>query len=414
MTSIDKIKVVHVINSFEFGGAEAMLCNLVLRSDRARFSTSVVSLIDDLTVASPLLDAGVPIAVMGFQPGAADPRALVRLARYLRSERPGVVQTWMDHSNLIGGVVARAATRARVVWGVHHADHGAGVSKRSTRLAVAACARLSRRVPARVVCCSEQSRVEYLRRGFAAGNLEVIPNGFDTDVFRPDPAARFTIRRECNLDLDAPLVGLAARFDPVKDHATFLKAAARLARWLPEARFLLCGARVDDRNPALTALIDEWGLAGRCRLLGPRRDMPRVLAALDVAASSSLSEAFPLAVGEAMACGVPCVGTNVGDTAAIIGPTGRIVPPRDPDALARSWLELLELDPGARRRLGLAARERVRSLYDLTAVTGRYEALYSQLAATTRVHDGATPRVRVDPRTDARPMEEPTPCYPPS
>ena len=409
MTAADKIKIVHVINSFEFGGAEAMLCNLVLRSDRDRFETSVVSLIDDLTVATPLLDAGVPVAVMGFRPGVPSPRACARLALHLRRARPQVVQTWMDHSNLIAGVAARAATRARVVWGVHHADHGAGVSKRATRLAVAACARLSSRVPARVVCCSDQSRVEYLRRGFSFSNLEVIPNGFDTTVFHPDPAARFALRRELNLDPDAPLVGLAARFDPVKDHATFLKAAARLARWLPEARFLLCGDRVDARNTTLTTLIDELGLTGRCRLLGARRDMPRVLAALDVSASSSVSEAFPLVVGESMACGVPCVGTAVGDTATMIGPAGRVVPPRDPDALARAWLDVLDLNPGERRRLGLAARERVRSLYDLTAVTRRYESLYARLVSSQR-DDRPTRLCRIESREDARPQEEPTPC----
>ncbi len=107
---------------------------------------------------------------------------------------------------------------------------------------------------------------------------------------------------------------------------------------------------------ALASLIENLGLAGRCRLIGPRRDMPRMLAALDVAVSSSISEAAPLAVGEAMACGVPCTATDVGDTAALVGFTGRIVAPRDPDALAAACLDLLTLPLGTRRRLGLAAR----------------------------------------------------------
>ncbi len=375
-----KIKVVHVINSFEFGGAEAMLCNLLARADRDRFEPSVVALIDDLTVAGPVRDAGIPLATMGMRPGVPDPRGLARLARHLARARPGVVQTWMDHSNLIGGLACRAATTAPVVWGLHHSGHAPGLSKRSTLWTVSACAKLSRRVPARVVCCSERTRATYAGLGFAPERLTVIPNGFDTDTFRPDPAARLSVRHELGVDPDATLIGLVARYDPLKDHANFLHAAALLAPRAPSARFVLCGDRVDAGNAALTGLIGTLGLADRCRLLGARRDVARVNAALDVATSSSVSEAFPLAVGEAMACGVPCVVTDVGDSARMVGPTGRVVPPRDPEALRDAWLALLAMDPGDRRRLGLDARRLVQERYDLGAVTRRYEEIYEGLA----------------------------------
>jgi glycosyltransferase involved in cell wall biosynthesis len=310
-----------------------MLCNLLTRADRDRFEPSVVALIDDLTVAGPVLGAGIPLATMGMRPGAPDPRGQARLAAHLARERPAVVQTWMDHSNLIGGLASRLATRAPVVWGLHHTGHRPGLSKRSTLWTVAACARLSRRLPSRVVCCSEQTRSTYAGLGFAAEKLEVIPNGFDTEAFRPDPSARLSVRRELGVDPDATLIGLVARYDPLKDHTNFLRAAARLARQLPAVRFLLCGDRVDPHNEALTSLIARLGLTGLCHLLGPRRDVARIYASLDVAASSSLSEAFPLAVGEAMACGVPCTVTDVGDSARIVGATGRVVP----RALPRPW-----------------------------------------------------------------------------
>ena len=383
-TKTKKIRLVHVINSFEFGGAEAMLCNLVARADRGRFDVSVVSLIDNLTVAGPVLEAGVPLVTMGMKPGLPDPRGIARLAAHLRRERPDVVQTWMDHSNLIGGLAARAAGRARVVWGVHHSQHVPGVAKRSTLMTVSACAMLSRRLPARIVVCSEHARTLYAGQGFDAGRMHVIPNGFDTARFRPDLEARLAVRREIGVGPETPLVGLAARYDPVKDHATFLRAAALLARERPDANFLLCGAGVDAANAELTAQVESLGLRDRCHLIGPRRDMPRVYAALDVAASSSISEAFPLAVGEAMACGVPCAATDVGDSALIVGDTGRVVPPRDPPALAAAWDELLAMTPGARRELGAAARRRVCERFDLGAVTRRYEALYSELARAGR------------------------------
>lgn len=375
-----RIRVVHVINSLEYGGAESMLCNLLLRSDRKRFDSSVVSLIDDLTVAEPIIGAGIPVVTMGMMPGLPDPRGLWRLARHLRRIKPDVIQTWMDHSNLIAGVAALAAPNARVIWGIHHSHHVPGVAKRSTLMTVSACARLSKWLPSKIVCCSEQSRRNYERDGFDRTRMLVIPNGFDMDAFRPDADAREAIRRELRVPADAALVGLVARFDPLKDHATFLRAAAHLVRTQPDTHFLMCGHNVDRDNLELVAQIEAVGLRDRCHLLGARRDVARIHASLDVATSSSISEAFPLVVGEAMACGTPCVVTDVGDSALVVGPTGRVVPPKDPAALAAAWGEMLALGPAGRTTLGLAARQRVRERFDLRAVTRRYEALYEQLA----------------------------------
>lgn len=387
-----KIRVTHIINSFESGGAEAMLCHLLLKTDRDRFEPSVVSLIDDVSVAGPVLAAGIPLSTMGVRPGVPDPRGMTRLVRQLRLLRPAVVQTWMDHSNLIGGIGARLAGTGAVVWGIHHSDHVRGLTKRTTLLTVRACALLSRRLPARIICCSEHARSLYQGRGFAAEKLTVIPNGFDTSVFRPDAAARAAVRQELGLDKHALLIGLVARYHPLKDHANFLDAAAELARACPSAHFLLCGNRVDQENVALTGKIAELGLQERCHLLGRRQDVARIHAALDLSTSSSVSEAFPLVLGESMACGVPCVATDVGDSARIVGDTGRIVPPRDSRALAGAWLELLQMPTTARRCLGKRARKRVQELFELDAVTRRYEATYEELAVPARETGNGSPR----------------------
>jgi len=376
-----KIKVVHIINWLNYGGAEVMLCSLLARTDRERFESMVVALIDILPLAERVEALGIPVRVIGMRRGVFDPRGVVRLARLLHRERPQVVQTWMDHSNLIGGVAARLAARAPVIWGVHQTNPIPQLTKRTTLMTVSACAQLSRRLPTRIVCCSESARAAYARQGFAVERLTVIPNGFDTDAFRPDPAARLDVRRELGLAPDATLIGLVARYDPFKDHANFLRAAAALKGRLPDVHFLLCGDRVDPGNETLASMVAALGLRGRCHLLGPRRDVPRFQAGLDLATSSSVSEAFPLAVGEAMACGVPCVVTDVGDSASIVGETGRVVPPRDPRALAAAWEELLALAPDARRRLGQAARLRVQERYELASIARRYEDLYEILHA---------------------------------
>jgi glycosyltransferase involved in cell wall biosynthesis len=373
------MKIVHIINSLEFGGAEIMLCGLLSRMDRERYEPVVVLLIDDLTLADRVIALDVPIRVVGIRAGVPDPRRFAALVKLLRRERPIVVQTWMDHSNLIGGLAARLATNAPVVWGVHHSNHVRDLTKRTTLLTVSACARLSSRIPARIVCCSEHARSNYARDGFCEKKMLVIPNGFDTDAFRPDAAARLDVRRELGLGPDALLIGLVARHDPLKDHQNFLRAAGIIRDAFKDVHFLLCGDRVDDRNPALVSAIHSLGISERCHLLGPRRDVARIQASLDIATSSSLSEAFPLAVGEAMSCGVPCVVTDVGDSALMVGETGRVVPARDSAALALAWKELLELPAAGRRLLGQAARQRSQELYDLTAVTRRYEQIYEQV-----------------------------------
>jgi len=247
-------------------------------TDRERFESMVVALIDVLPLAERVEALGIPVRAMGMRPGVPDPRGVVRLARLLHRERPQVVQTWMDHSNLIGGVAARLAARAPVIWGVHHANHIPRLTKGTTLMTVSACARLSRWLPTRIVCCSESVREAYARRGFAAERLTVIPNGLDTDVFRPDPAARRDVRQDLGLAPDATLIGLVARYNPFKDHANFLRAAAALKGRLPDVHFLLCGNRVDPGNETLASMVAALGLQGHCHLLGLRRDMPRLQA----------------------------------------------------------------------------------------------------------------------------------------
>jgi glycosyltransferase involved in cell wall biosynthesis len=288
----------------------------------------------------------------------------------------------MDHSNLIGGLAAKLAGRPPVVWSVHHCDHVAGLTKRSTLLTVNACGRLSRLLPTRIVFCAEHGQVLYgERHRFDMARSVNVPNGVDTTRFVPLPAARAEVRRELALGPDDFVVGLVARYDPLKDHATFLKAAALLAGRAPAARFVLCGTEVDENNQALCQQIDALGLRSRCRLLGQRRDVPRLFAAMDVAASSSVSEAFPLMIIEAMACGLPTTVTDVGDSARMVGTAGHIVPPSDPTALAAAWGELLDAGPAARAQLGRAARQQVREHYDLDVVARQYESLYAAVAA---------------------------------
>lgn len=371
------IKVMHVINWLNIGGAEVMLCNLLAGTDRSRFEPVVCTLVDVMPLAGRVRAMGVPVHTLGMRPGVPDPFKVLSLARLVRSERPDVIQTWLFQSDLIGSLAALISTRAPVVWGVHHTEHDPATTRRATRLTVAACARLSRSLPARIVCCSEATRRSHLRKGYAAEKMEVITNGFDVGRFRPDPLAGPSLRAELGLGPEARLIGHVARFDPQKDHANFLNAAGLLAGRFDDLHFVLCGNDVGPGNVELMGHVARNGLAGRCHLLGPRGDVPRVLAGLDLVCSSSFSgEAFPMILGEAMACGTPCVTTDVGDSAAVVGPSGRVVPPRDPVALAGAWADILSLPPTGRAELGRSARRWVEERFALPGVVRAYETLY--------------------------------------
>jgi glycosyltransferase involved in cell wall biosynthesis len=212
--------------------------------------------------------------------------------------------------------------------------------------------------------------------------MVVIPNGFDTDMFRPDNGARASLRRELGLDPEIPLIGLVARYHPQKDHATFFRAAGILHEEMPHVRFVLCGQGVTGANEEITAMAAGAGVEDSVHLLGRRADIPRIQAALDVASSSASSgEGFPNIIGEAMACGVPCVVTAAGDSAEIVDGCGTAVPPGDAPGLAAGWKTVLSMNSDARRELAESCRHRIVNKYEIGTVTARYEVMYLGMAS---------------------------------
>jgi glycosyltransferase involved in cell wall biosynthesis len=376
------IKVAHIIAGLDADGAETVLHRVTSRIDPARFQNEVISLTDLGPMAERLQSSGIAVRALGMKRGSANPFPVLRLASWLKKSQPSVVQTWMYHADLLGGVAARLAGKP-VIWSIHHTNLEPGQNKRLTIETARMCARLSRRVPRRIVFVSEVSRAAHAKFGYDAAKMEVIPNGFDLREFAPDAEARVALRRELGVTEDVPLIGMAARFHVQKGHRNFIEAAAKLHARVPQAHFVLCGKGVDANNAELAGWIRQGGatLSSVCHLLGARTDMRRFFVAIDIATSSSLTEAFPMAVGEAMACGTPCVVTNVGDSAMIVGDTGKVIPAEDPQALAQAWEELLTAGGSVRKQLGAAARRRIEQRFDLGAIVERYQELYREVLA---------------------------------
>lgn len=358
-----------------------MLFKLLSATDPARIDSSVISLIPGGELREPIERLGVPVRDLKLRRGSGDPIALWRLARMLRSENPDLVQTWMYHADLIGALVKPWLGHTPLCWNLRHSDFDWQASNAGIRRVVSLCAQLSRIAPRRIVCCSEQTRIVHSRLGYRSDIMNVIPNGFDLDRFRPDPDARSSLRQELGISRHAPLVGMAARFNPQKDANGFIAAASRVLEQLPDCRFIICGKDMDASNAVLTESLASQQVTNAFHLLGLRKDMARLMAAFDLTVSSSaFGEGFSNVIGESMACGTPVVATDVGDSRFIVGSTGAIVAPRDSAALADAVARLLSIGTFGLNQLGKAARVRIQRYYSLTTIAERYTGFYESVA----------------------------------
>ena len=286
---------------------------------------------------------------------------LFRLVRLLRRERPAILYAFLPGQTALAGLIRPILPPFRLVFALR-GSFDYDETDWLQRLVYALESRFARRADL-IIANSQAGRTAALRRFMPADRVIVIDNLIDTARFAPDPVARQRQRTAWGVADRAPLIGMAARLDPMKGHETFLAAAARLRQVRPEARFVLIGAGPEEYRHRLLSRAQALGLESALVWAGECRDMPAAYNALDVATlSSDAGEGFPNAVAEAMACGVPVAATDSGDAARLIGDTGLVVPPRDPARLAAAWAALLEADRAA---LGLAARQRILREFDM-------------------------------------------------
>lgn len=373
-------RVLHIITGLGTGGAEMMLFKLLSRLSRSSTSHTVVSLRGQGTVGPRLAGLGIEVHALDMPRGVPTPSGLWRLNRLVREVRPNVIQGWMYHGNLAATAASAFVGGAiPVVWNVRQTLYSLEGERTLSRLVIRLNAAFSRN-PGKIIYNSEISRKQHEAFGFASDRSVYIPNGFDTEVFCPDAGARETVREELGVPPSAPLIGLIARYHPMKDHAVFLQAASILHLRQPGVHFLLAGAGITWANQELAGMVSELRLDQNVHLLGDRADVPRLTAALDIAVSSSSRvEAFSNAIGEAMACGVLCVATDVGDVSVILGGTGTVVPPKDTIALSSALEAAVLLPQQERVRLGQLARQRILGSYDLAVIATQYEAVYGDL-----------------------------------
>lgn len=366
-------RILHVITGLAQGGAETALHRLVSGTRDPRLH-HVVSLTGEGVFAQRLREAGATVTALNARSSASFIFSLVRLFKLIRRERPVIVQTWMYHADLVGGIAARLAGTP-VCWGIRQSNLMPSANKRSTLAIARICAALSSLVPQYIVSCSGRAIDTHRKFGYS-GRFVHIPNGLDVSRYSTSAKARASIRQELSIPSGARVLGNVGRLHQQKDYPTLLEAFALLPSSL-DARLLLVGKGLDrtmadfnqiepSRHPSILAV-------------GPRDDVPTVLQGLDFFVLSSVGEGFPNVVVEAMASGVPCIVTDVGDTAEIVGDTGWIVPASDPRALAQAMRLALAEDEAARQARSDAARARISEMYTIRKMVQSYENLWHQV-----------------------------------
>jgi glycosyltransferase involved in cell wall biosynthesis len=373
-------RVLHIITDLGQGGAEAVLYRLIGATSDG-FEHAVVSLHLEGVYGQPLQDRGVSVTALGMRRGRVTIEGLRRLLRIIRKYRPHIVQTRLDHANLVGGLMARFAGAPPVVWAVHSTDLGPLRSSWKTRIIRRTCAQLSRALPRFIVSDARSGAALHEKIGFCASKLIVVPNGVDPSSFRPDSEARQRMRHMWGVTSGEFLLGCVARWDPLKDHENLVRAVNLLTGRGYAFRCVLIGRGMNAENRDLQRLIQRWGGADRLILGGASDDVPAIMNALDLHVLPSRSESLPVAVMEAMACGTPCVVTDVGDARHIVGDTGWVAQPQDSGALADAIEAALgDCRRGVLKERAESCRARIIRDFSLARMGAEYAALWRRVA----------------------------------
>jgi glycosyltransferase involved in cell wall biosynthesis len=365
-------RILHIITGLTAGGAETALCRLILHSGDSGYSHSVISLTTGGVMHRRLLDAGIKVRTLDFKRSPI--LHFFKLVALIRSTQPDIVQTWMYHANMLGGLAARLAGNRNIIWGLRTTGvpHGARTLAVISRL----CAGISRWVPNTIVCVAEAARRAHVVGGYDGARMVVIHNGFDLAALPAAMLRRPELRLQWGFGDDVTVIGTSGRFDSEKDHRNFVHAAGLLADRYEQVRFLMVGSSLDTGNEELMHWIKRTGYMERFTLAGERSDSLDCLAAMDIFCLSSRNEGFPNVLGEAMALGIPCVATDVGDAAVLVGDAGVIVPKENPEALAQGIAHLLDSPPHLRQLLAEKARCRIHSEFSIQRTCRRFEDVY--------------------------------------
>lgn len=363
--------IFHVITSLDAGGAERMLTRVAVNgvAELGDQKQIVVSLKSSGIYGEELVKNGVAVFPLNFHKGNWI-AALWKLFKLFKEHKPTIVMTWLYHADFIGTLFSILFGVKSIIWNVRCSNIDFSKYSKLTWIIVKLLSYFSY-LPKGIVVNSKVGQREHEKLGYNPKEWIYIPNGFDVDEFSPNATLRASVRK--NLDLEnSVVIGVIARADPQKDYTTFLKAAVLLSKNYKSVKFLIVGEGTDN-----LLIPDE--LKDRVICLGARRDVASLLQAMDVfVLSSAYGEGFPNVLGEAMAVGIPCVTTDVGDAAELVQGLGEIVEPQEVERLQSSIECLLEEGKEDLTKRSILGRDRIVNSYSISHIIGQYIDVYNK------------------------------------
>jgi glycosyltransferase involved in cell wall biosynthesis len=321
-------KVVHIITGLENGGAEAILYRLIINTDSI-YQHEVVSLTNDGFYGVLLRDKGIKVTSLNLKSSLIIPFGIIKLIKIINFSKTNIIQTWMYHADIFGGLVAKCIGIKNIIWGIHSTYLNPNETKFTTKLIVILSKFLSYIIPSKIICCSNVALESHIEIGYCKKKMIVINNGFDTSKFISNLDLRKVVRKDLNIEDNFFVIGMIARWHPVKDHNTLLRSLNKVKIDLLNWKCILIGEGITINNQDLQTLINSYGLQENVICLGPVIDINAIINALDIHILSSSSESFGNVTAEAMSCSIPCIMTDVGEARNLLAQDCWIAEPRN-------------------------------------------------------------------------------------
>lgn len=377
--SSNKKKIVHIIVGLNNGGAEMMLYKLLKYTDKEKYECSVISMMNEGIMGERIKKIGIPVYCLNMKRGIPSVQAIIKALGICKDK--DIIQTWMYHADLLGFIISKILKK-KIIWGIRRSNLEKDKNKKSTLLIAKINSYLSKWTDS-IISCSIIAKETHIKYGYSSEKVNVIPNGFELEKFKYIENSKKILEREFPTLKNKLIFSLVARYEILKDHKTCIEAIKIIKeKYTKNFRLLLCGTNINEKNLDLMKLIEVNGVQDNVLLLDRRDDIPIIMSATDIYISSSSGEGFPNVIGEAMACETPCVVTDVGDSAYIVGDTGKVIKRKAPMELAEKIIKFIEEKEYLLNRK--KCRERIIENFEIKRIVIEYEKIYIKLESTSK------------------------------
>jgi glycosyltransferase involved in cell wall biosynthesis len=369
-----KNKVCYIISNLDIGGAELSLSKIVQGLNKD-FDFTIISFKKIGNVGEALKKNGINIISLELRNVFDIFFKLILLYKIIKKLKPDFVHTWMYHADFFGGIVSRLAGVKIVYWNIRNTELIKGTAF-STRIIGYINSLFSYIIPTKIILVSESSKKYHSKLLYSKNKMLVIPNGYDINKYKLDKAKRKNIRRELIISDESLIVGSIARFNEYKDHTSFINAGLKLLENNDKVYFVLIGRDVTLKNKKLSQLIENSKFRNNFYFLGEKNNIIDYYSAFDIFCLHSVSEGFPNVLAEAMAFGLPCVSTDVGDSKILVSNTQLLVPPMDHIKLSHALKRICMMSENERKIIGQYNQKIISSNYSTDILFGSYAKLY--------------------------------------